>query len=114
MNAITIWINGFITTVAMAVLLATAINIALRFFIQKFITNTQDKTEMTEEALLSMLTGQQEVKDEVKRRLDMIDPLLSHCEKGECEECARIVCPDKCALHFHHDGCPVCGNTTQE
>jgi hypothetical protein len=37
-----------------------------------------------------------------------IDALLAHCPDGECPTCASIVCPHKCDMHFHHDGCPAC------
>lgn len=41
---------------------------------------------------------------------EIADALLAHCDKegGECSECSKIVCPFKCELHFHHDGCPAC------
>ena len=26
-----------------------------------------------------------------------------------CEYCARVFCPHAERLHFHHDGCPACG-----
>ena len=48
---------------------------------------------------------------EVKRLCGIIDKLLAHCKDAECEECGKIICPEHCPLHFHHDGCPMCCNT---
>lgn len=66
--------------------------------------------------LLAKLQGDQPVKDEIKRRLDMIDKLLAHCDNddGECGVCGEIACPSDCDMHFHHDGCPECDFTESE
>jgi len=37
-----------------------------------------------------------------------LDTVLNMCEDLECPECARIICPHKDDMHFHHDGCPSC------
>jgi hypothetical protein len=43
-----------------------------------------------------------------------VDALLAHCPDGECPTCATIVCPHKCDMHFHHDGCPACAEYEDE
>lgn len=53
------------------------------------------------------------LKDKEKISLRMskqINKLLAHCGDTECSECAKIICPFKEELHFHHDGCPSCCN----
>lgn len=37
-----------------------------------------------------------------------VQALLDHCPEGECDVCAKIICPYECTMHFHHDGCPAC------
>lgn len=68
-------------------------------------------------ALMANLTGDKfsadrcaELAAEAIRRLEMVDPLINHCDKddGECMTCSNIVCPFGEPLHFHHDGCPAC------
>jgi hypothetical protein len=39
---------------------------------------------------------------------EKLDALLAHCPDAECPTCSAIICPHKCELHFHHDGCPAC------
>lgn len=41
------------------------------------------------------------------------DALLAHCEVDECCVCSQIICPEKCSMHFHHDGCPACEERIQ-
>lgn len=31
------------------------------------------------------------------------------CKVSECMVCGVRECPNNEPLHFHHDGCPVCG-----
>jgi hypothetical protein len=31
-----------------------------------------------------------------------------------CEACAKVFCPHGERLHFHHDGCPACGDDEPE
>jgi hypothetical protein len=40
--------------------------------------------------------------------------LLGHCDDCECPICAKIICPFKEPLHFHHDGCPSCCNAPKD
>lgn len=38
-----------------------------------------------------------------------IDPDQQHeCYNEECMACACVLCPQKCELHTHHDGCAEC------
>lgn len=53
------------------------------------------------------------LKSEQERLTTMVDQLLEHagkceCEGGECSRCGEIVCPHRDPMHFHHDGCPSC------
>lgn len=41
---------------------------------------------------------------------EKINALLAHCPDPECHTCAKIACPKGHPFHFHHDGCPVCGD----
>lgn len=34
---------------------------------------------------------------------------LDNCYTEECQVCGVLHCPELDPLHFHHDGCPVCG-----
>ena len=44
----------------------------------------------------------------IERMKQVTDALLNHCPDMECMECAKIICPHKDSMHFHHDGCPSC------
>jgi len=41
---------------------------------------------------------------------EQVDALLKHCPHVECATCSEIICPHGHAFHFHHDGCPACGD----
>jgi hypothetical protein len=57
---------------------------------------------------LQTLLAQESVNAELTALHEKIEALLDHCPDGECTTCARIICPHKDPLHFHHDGCPAC------
>jgi hypothetical protein len=41
-------------------------------------------------------------------------PATDQCPDMECMMCAMRDCPDNEPLHYHHDGCPCCGQSQTE
>lgn len=41
-------------------------------------------------------------------RANYVCSILCQCNREECEECSKVMCPSHDPLHYHHDGCPTC------
>lgn len=46
--------------------------------------------------------------EKAMREGQLTDDILATCLDDECLICGFLLCPHHEALHFHHDGCPVC------
>ncbi len=78
--------------------------------LKKELKSESDHADRAQDAYLIMCEKAKSIDKERDGLREMADKLINHCDKegGECSECSEIVCPDKCKLHFHHDGCPIC------
>lgn len=75
----------------------------LAFYIHR-LAKADEKIDYTNGRTLDMLDFL------VDRYANLVDTLLNHThdDTGECQFCSELICPHKCPLHFHHDGCPAC------
>lgn len=58
--------------------------------------------------VLALIAENEALRKQVADYERKLDALLAHCDDGECQICAQIICPHGGAMHFHHDGCPSC------